>query len=269
VTAKRNRKESMKRALNIAATLLCIAIFISSCSTTQQNTVTQISTIDAILAGAYDGQMKCEELMSYGDFGIGTFHRLDGEMILLDSKLYQVRYDGTIRSPLMSWTTPFAAVVEFAPDITTGVCKGADFHGLEKIVDEAVPNMNIFCAVKVNGRFSAMKTRSVPPQEKPYPPLTEVTKNQQVFSFQNVSGTIVGFRSPPYVKGINVPGYHLHFISDDTKSGGHVLQFTVEEGTAEIDICNRLLMILPEGGGEFGQIDLSRDRSRDLEKSER
>ena len=268
MTTKRNRKESMKKTLNTAF-LACIAIFISSCSATQRNTVTQISTIDAILAGAYDGQMTCKELLSYGDLGIGTFHRLDGEMILLNGKLYQIRYDGTIRSPLMSCTTPFAAVVAFAPDITTEVSRGADFQGLERIVNKAVPNMNIFCALKVNGRFSAMKTRSVPPQEKPYPPLTEVTKNQQVFSIKNVSGTIVGFRSPPYVKGINVPGYHLHFISDDTKSGGHVLQFIIEEGTAEIDTCNRFLMILPGEGAGFGKIDLSRDRSRDLEENER
>ena len=258
----------MKKAWDIAW-LVWIAIFIGSCSTTQQNTITQISTIDAILAGAYDGQMACEELLSYGDLGIGTFHRLDGEMILLDGKLYQVHYDGTVSSPHVSLTTPFAAVVAFAPDITAPVHKGADFHGLENIVNKAVPNMNIFCAVKVHGRFSVMKTRSVPPQEKPYPPLTEVTKSQQVFSFQNVSGTIVGFRSPPYVKGINVPGYHLHFISDDITSGGHVLAFIVENGVAEIDTCNRLLMILPDGGGDFGQIDLSQDRSRDLDESER
>jgi len=249
--------------------LSCLVAFVAGCCVTQPNTITQVSTIDAILAGAYDGQMTCEELVSYGDFGIGTFNRLDGEMILLDGRLYQVRYDGTVCSPSLGLTTPFASVVAFGTDMTKEIQRGVDYHAFKAVVNEAVPNMNTFCAVKVTGRFSALQTRSVPPQDKPYPPLTEVTKHQPVFDLSNVSGTIVGFRSPPYVKGIGVPGYHLHFISDDAKSGGHVLEFTLEQGTAEMDICNRFFMILPEGDTDFGQFDLSRDRSKDLERSER
>ncbi len=222
-----------------------------------------------LLAGAYDDQMTCKRLISYGDFGIGTFDGLDGEMILLEGKMYQVKADGKVYTPAMHLTTPFASVVKFNQDITMTVHRGIDFRSLEKIVDDAVPNMNIFCAVKVKGHFSKIKTRSVPAQKKPYPPLTEVTKNQPVFSFEDISGTLVGFRSPVYVKGINVPGYHLHFISEDFTSGGHVLEFTLEEGTIEIDICNRFLMILPEGEGSFGRIDLGRDRSDDLEQVER
>ncbi|MDY6953072.1 MAG: acetolactate decarboxylase [Thermodesulfobacteriota bacterium] len=249
--------------------LICLLVWMAGCCATQPNTITQVSTIDAILAGAFDGQMTCEKLLSYGDFGIGTFDRLDGEMILLNGRLYQVRYDGTVCSPPLRLTTPFASVVPFGGDVTKDVQRGIDYHGLKAMVDEAVPNMNTFCAIKVTGTFSAMQTRSVPPQDKPYPPLTEVTKHQPVFDLPRASGTIVGFRSPPYVKGIGVPGYHLHFISDDAQSGGHILAFTVEQGTAEIDICNRFFMILPEGESDFSQIDLSLDRSKDLEQSER
>jgi len=253
----------------VAVLCFLVLVGISGCCGTQQDTITQISTINAILAGAYDGQMSCGDVMQYGDFGIGTFDRLDGEMVLLDDQLYQVRYDGAVSSPPMSLTTPFAAVANFSSDFEIGVKKGTNFSGLKEAVDETVPNMNVFCAVKLKGHFSSMKTRSVPPQDKPYPPLVEVTKKQAVFLFEQVSGTIVGFRSPPYVKGINVPGYHLHFISDDAKSGGHVLEFTLEEGRAELDICNRFLMILPEDESDFAQMDLSLDRSKELEKSER
>jgi len=249
--------------------LICLVVCMAGCCATQPNTITQVSTIDAILAGAYDGQMTCEELLSHGDFGIGTFDRLDGEMILLDDKVYQVRYDGTVCSPRLGLTTPFASVVAFGADIVKEVQGSMDYQGLETMVNKAAPNVNTFCAVKVIGRFSAVQTRSVPPQEKPYPPLTEVTKHQPVFDLSRLSGTIVGFRSPPYVKGIGVPGYHLHFISDDGTSGGHILQFTLEEGIVEIDVCNRFVMILPEGNTGFGHLDLSRDRSKDLEQSER
>jgi len=114
-----------------------------------------------------------------------------------------------------------------------------------------------------------MKTRSVPAQAKPYPPLTEVTKNQPIFDLENVTGTLVGFRAHEYVKGIGVPGYHWHFISDDLTSGGHVLEFSFDNGIVEIDVCNRFLLILPEDEGDFSRIDLSQDRSEELDEAER
>ena len=190
-------------------------------------------------------------------------------MLILDGKIFQVKADGKVYTPLMDLTTPFASVVRFNPDVTMNVNKGTDFQGLEKIVNKAAPNMNIFCAVQVKGRFLKIKTRSVPAQKKPYPPLVEVTKNQPVFDMENISGTIVGFRSPVFLKGVGVPGYHLHFISADFKSGGHILEFIIEEGVAAVDICNRFLMILDEGEGDFSRIDLSHDRSEELNKAER
>lgn len=262
-------KDKMKRAFCSVMVLNCIIFCLISCQSPTPNTITQVSTIDAILAGAYDGQMPCRHLLSYGDFGIGTFDHLDGEMILLDGNCFQVKADGKVYTPAMTMTTPFASVVPFKKDMTLTLDKGLDFQELEGVVNKAVPNMNIFCAVKATGRFLKVTTRSVPAQKKPYPPLVEVTKHQPVFNLKSLSGTIVGFRSPSFVKGVNVPGFHLHFISDDLKSGGHVLEFTLEEGVMEIDVCNRLLLILPEGESAFSQIDLSRDRTSDLEEAER
>ena len=250
--------------------ILLLAVFCTGCCRQPSyNTVTQVSTIDAILAGAYDGEMACEKLTSYGNLGIGTFDKLDGEMVLLDSQLYQVKADGKVYRPAKNLTTPFAAVVNFKKDISVELKAGTDFESLEKILNEAAPNMNIFCAVKVAGRFAKMKTRSVPAQNKPYPPLTEVTKNQPVFEMTQVSGTIVGFRCPAYVKGVGVPGYHLHFISRDGKFGGHILAFEIEKGVAEIDLCNRFLLILPQEQNGFESIDFGMDREADLEKVEK
>ena len=249
--------------------LTALLLFLVSCATAQNNQIMQVATIDAILAGAYDGTMSLEELRRYGDFGIGTFDRLDGEMIVLDRIIYQAGADGMIRIPELSGSTPFASVVTFENDRTVEVSESADYKTLTAMIDRAVPNMNVFCAVKVTGTFTTMKVRSVPAQQKPYPPLTEVTKDQVVFHLNNVSGTIVGFRSPAYVKGISVPGYHLHFLSDSRDSGGHILAFSLAKGVAEIDVCNRFLMILPKGSHDFGTIDLSIDRSKDLDKAEK
>ncbi|MBN2516940.1 MAG: acetolactate decarboxylase [Deltaproteobacteria bacterium] len=258
----------MKNCL-VKIVFVVILLSIVSCSTAYRNTVTQISTIDAILAGAYDGAMTLCELATYGNFGIGTFDKLDGEMILLDGTFFQIKGNGIVFIPETTLKTPFASVVQFEKDRTIKLPAGINYMAFKNIVDEKVPTMNVFCAVKVTGTFRTMKTRSVPAQKKPYPPLTEVTKHQAVFDLENVSGTIVGFRSPAYVQGINVPGYHMHFISDDFSSGGHILAFELEAGTADIDICNRFLMILPEGTHAFNRINLGIDRSKDLDKAER
>jgi acetolactate decarboxylase len=246
-----------------------IYLFCFGCSAPINNRITQTSTIDALLAGLYDGNISCRELLRYGDLGIGTFDRLEGEMIMMNGKIYQVKADGNVYTPDLNIKTPFASVCKFSADVTIPLSDGLDYDALEKLIDQSIPNQNLFYAIRIEGKFARMKTRSVPAQRKPYLPLAEVTKNQPEFSMENVSGTIVGFRCPPYVKGINVPGYHLHFISSDFKQGGHVLRFEITSGACDIDLVNQFLLILPEDQEAFKKMDLSKDRSKELEQVEK
>jgi len=252
----------------VAGIFFVFLVFLSV-GASAQDTVMQVSTIDALVAGVYDGTMSCGRLLQYGDFGIGTFDRLEGEMVVLDGTVYQAKVDGKVYTPDGKTTTPFAAVCRFGADCTFDVRKGMDFKALEEAIDASISNKNLFYAIKVQGTFSYMKTRSVPAQDKPYPPLAEITKHQSIFEKRNIPGTIVGFRCPVYVKGINVPGYHLHFISDDRTWGGHILALETGTGTCAIDRCNELLMVLPEEGEEFKAVDLSKDRSTELHQVEK
>lgn len=243
-------------------------LLLAGCASSPKNTLMQVSTIDALLAGAYDGQMTLGELLRYGDFGIGTFDALDGEMIVIDHQVYQARADGTVRQMPDSATTPFAAVVDFDADQTAIISASLTGEALQAKIDKLAPNKNLFLALRVNGTFSAMNVRSVPKQGKPYPPLAEVTPHQAVFEYTNVTGTVLGFRCPSFVKGVNVPGYHLHFISNDRKFGGHILDFTAIGGLLLLDTCNRFYMILPEKN-QLSTLDLSKDRSIELERVEK
>ena len=113
-----------------------------------------------------------------------------------------------------------------------------------------------------------MKVRAIPAQHKPYPTLTEAAKNQSVFTYTNTTGTVVGFYTPSFFKGLNVAGYHLHFISDDRHTGGHILDFSVPAGTTvEYDITPGFAMALPTKGS-FTGVDLTKDLSGDLAKVE-
>jgi acetolactate decarboxylase len=236
---------------------------------TPRNTITQISTIDALLAGAYDGQMPCRQLTHYGNLGIGTFDRLDGEMVLLNGDVFQVKADGKAYAVNSTSRTHFASVVRFQPCMRQPAASGTTFSGFQKQVDSLATNRNVFCAIRMKGTFRFVKTRSVPAQSKPYPPLVEVTRNQPVFDLVNQEGTLVGFRLPDYVKGINVPGYHVHFLSANHQAGGHVLDFILDQGTIELAPCYHFQLLLPEDQSAFGKIDFSRDRSQELEKAEK
>lgn len=257
----------MKKITVFCLFFLCIVF--SGCSTTRHDTIIQVSTIDSLIAGNYDGYMSCRELLGNGDFGLGTFHELDGEMVILEGKAYQIKADGNIYSPDLNTLSPFASLCSFQPEKTILIEKGKDFKAIENIIDMAAPNKNLFCAIRIDGDFSFMETRSVPAQKKPYHPLSEITKNQPKFKMRNIKGTIVGFRCPAFVKGLNVPGYHLHFLSEDKTKGGHILSFETENAECKIDICNGFYMILPKDDDEFGSTDLTKNRSSDLQKIEK
>lgn len=222
------------------------------------STVFQTSTLEALLLGKYDGNMKIGELREHGGFGLGTYDRLDGEMIALDGVFYQVKSDGTAHRAGDSVTTPFAVVTRFSADETTEVNGNIKCAGLKEDLLELFATRNIIYALKVSGEFSYLKTRSVPAQEKPYPPLSDVVKEEAVFEFENISGTIVGFWMPEYMENLNQPGFHFHFISDDGKSGGHVLDCTVHRASAGIDYLRDIDVSLPDTE-EFNKAELNRN----------
>lgn len=228
----------------------------------------QVSTIDALLQGVYDGILPVAELETHGDFGIGTFDGLEGEMIALNGSYYQIKTDGIAYPVSGEMTTPFATVTCFEADENFRLEEPANLTELEAFLDLNLPSENLFYAVRIYGNFSYIKARSVPRQEKPYPKLADAVSTQSVFEFENISGTLVGFRTPEYVKGVNVPGYHLHFITEDRSAGGHVLDLEMENGDASLDITNAFFMELPTSG-DFYSVELGQDLQADMEKVEK
>jgi acetolactate decarboxylase len=110
--------------------------------------------------------------------------------------------------------------------------------------------------------------RTVPRQEKPYPPLVEVAKRQPVYVHEGLRGTLVGFRFPDYAQGVNVPGYHVHFLNGERTAGGHVLDFRMRDATVEIDVTSDLHMEVPDCG-DFLDADLGKDQKEAIERAEK
>ncbi|QEH35869.1 Alpha-acetolactate decarboxylase precursor [Aquisphaera giovannonii] len=229
--------------------------------------LTQVSVIDALMVGRYDGVMPIGELLRHGDFGLGTLDHLDGELIVLDGKAYQVRGDGVVEDVPAGRSTPFAAVTTFAADGERDCPKADRLEELEARLNEALPQKNHFVAVRIDGRFDSLTMRSVPRQEPPYRPLDEVAKGQSVWTKADQEGTLVGLRSPAWAGGLNVPGYHWHFLSRDRRTGGHVLDCKVRDGRVRHDVCGEWSVLL-EPAGAFDEADLVKDRSKELHRVE-
>ena len=206
----------------------------------------QASTIGALLDGAFDGDLSFAELAEHGDLGLGTLNRLDGEMIALDGEFFRADVDGAVIPIAPEQKTPFAVVTRFEAEVDERLESGTSHRELLARLDALTPSGASSCAIRLDGRFELVRARSVPAQSPPYRPLAEVVADQHVFELVDVAGTMLGFRFPAYAEGIEVGGYHLHFISDDRSRGGHVLDSRTATGLrARLDPSNDLHVELP------------------------
>ena len=206
------------------------------------------------------------EIKRYGDFGLGTFDDLDGEMVMIDGAIYQIPADGRVQRVHEDALTPFAAVTFY--DALTHDSSARPMRYLEFIewLTHLLPSPNLFYALRIKGSFSRMKTRSVPKQEC-YRPLVEVTAHQPVFNFENISGTLAGFFTPSFMSSVSVPGLHLHFLSDDLSHGGHLLECDTLEIEVGVQMLDRIELSLPKSL-EYLTWDFQRDIKQDLKKAE-
>jgi acetolactate decarboxylase len=207
--------------------------------------VYQTSTMGALLDGVYEGDVTIRELLRHGNFGLGTFNRLDGEMLILDGVCYQLRGDGSATVAELDQLTPFAVVTWFDADRRIDVSEPHHRANVKSLIDESLESTNLIVAVRVTGHFSVIRTRTVTEQHRPYRPFTEATQDQQEVTFTEVTGTLAGFRMPDYEQGISVAGYHSHFIDSDRHHGGHALDYRLTSGTVEISVRSDLHLSLP------------------------
>lgn len=262
------------RRLTVVLPLLLVVLLVSRTglcqSAADRETLFQVATIDSLLQGVYDGFYPCALLPGHGDLGLGTFASLDGEMVVLDGVVYQVLADGSVRTAPEGESTPFACVTFFEPDFPLAAQDVRDYAHLRQVLDAMVAEApNMFHAFKATGRFTRVHTRSVERQERPWPPLAVAVRDQPEFTFENVHGDVVGFYCPEFVKGINVPGWHLHFLTQERDGGGHVLDlaWTAGEVAAALDATPGFRLLLPPAPA-FQDAVLGPDRQEALHRVE-
>lgn len=226
----------------------------------------QVSLLQSLLYGDYCGSISLKELKQQGDTGIGTFNKLNGELIMLDGVAYRAAGDGSVEIVSDDETIPFSVVAFMNADETKSIKGIADYDSLCLQLNQMVEEKgaNRFYMIRIDGMFNEINVRSIYAQERPYKRLSEVMERDQTFfDYENIEGTLVGLYCPPYMASLNAVGWHMHFISKDKTRGGHVLGANISDATLAWSGIDGFRMQLPQNE-MFDELDLTVDQSEDI-----
>jgi acetolactate decarboxylase len=230
------------------------------------HSIFQVSTSGALVAGVFDREVSVQTILDHGNFGLGTFANLDGEMVVVDGHVYQVKGSGHVSEAPVDAGAPFAVVTRFAPEIDVAIGPVSSFKDLEARCDSFRRSGNIFYAIRLDGSFNRVRTRAVNPPQ-PGTRLIDAAKAQSEFAFADIEGTLVGLWSPGFTSAFSVAGYHLHFLSGDRQHGGHLLDVAAEMLRLKIEALTSFHLALPESEA-FLKADLSKNTAEELAYAE-
>lgn len=222
--------------------------------------------VNALIEGIYQENTRIADVLRHGDFGLGTFNRLDGEMVVLDGKVYQLKSDGNAYPVAGDTQTPYACVTFFSPDTEEEIEQSLNFPELTALLERMIPSPNMIYAIRIDGRFDYIKTRSVPRQDS-YRPLVEVAREQPEFEYRDLNGVMTGYWTPTFMEALSVPGYHLHFLTQDRRHGGHLLACKTSKIRIGIQHLPKLEVNLPVSL-DYLTAEFTRDLTADLKEAE-
>lgn len=209
----------------------------------------QISTLQALALGYTRPVVTVKELLEHGDIGLGTFEDVNGEMIVVDGQCFRATEDGTVWEAEPDIGVPFASVAkaDFSPGFEV-----RDIPDIEKMKElltlkiEEDFGLNSMHIVRIDGAFNRVCARSESAYRSQHVDLKDIlSQTQRDFMFEDISGTMVCIYYPDYMDGINAPGWHLHFLSEDRLKGGHVFDLEMESGTIYLAKINNIEIQLP------------------------
>jgi acetolactate decarboxylase len=231
------------------------------------HTIFQVSTSGALVAGVDDREVSVKTLLEHGNFGLGTFADLDGEMAVVNGRAYQIHGTGVVAEASPDAGAPFAVVTWFDPRIDVSIGPVGSFKDLEASCDDFRRSGNIFYALRLDGQFKKVRARAVNPS-KARTGLVDAAKAQSEFHFADLEGTLIGLWSPGFSSAFSVPGYHFHFLSADYQHGGHLLDLAADPLRLRVAPLTDFHLVLPETEA-FLKADLSKDTTAQLAYAEK
>jgi len=239
----------------------------------------QVSTLQALALGYSRSVVTVEELLKHGSIGLGTFEDVNGEMIVLDGACYRATEDGTVYPAVPDMGVPFASVAKTEPSPAIGLEDVPDIGKLKELLtlkieeDFALNSMHI---ARIDGEFRFVCARSESAYRSHHVDLKDIlSETQRDFRFDSVAGTLVCIYYPDYMDGINAPGWHVHFLSQDCSKGGHVFDLGIARGQLTLSRISRIEIQLPSepafdtyslkeaSGNDIKQVEQGDGRSED------
>jgi len=214
-----------------------------------ENKIFQVSTLQAFVLGYSRAVINVAELLREGDTGLGTFEDVNGEMIVLDGHCYRADQNGCVTEVAAGTGVPFATVASFHGEQRFELNQMPDIASIRRELDRKIEErfgLNSMHVVRIDGEFEKVDARSEAPYRSHHVTLKQVlTQNQKAFIFEKIRGSLVGVYFPDYMDGINMPGWHLHFLSEDRSKGGHVFEVSLRQGAAKVDRITNIFINLP------------------------
>ncbi|MBR0145660.1 MAG: acetolactate decarboxylase [Eubacterium sp.] len=238
----------------------------------QQNKMYQVSTLQALALGYTKAVITVSELLQYGDTGLGTYEDVNGEMIIMDGRCFQAKWDGSVVEASPDEGVPFSAVAKLLGEREFEMTDKQDIESIRTELTQRIEEhfgLNSMHVVRIDGEFEKVDARSEEPYKSHHVTLKEVLdKNQTAFVFENIRGSLVGVYFPDHMDGINMPGWHLHFLSEDKKKGGHVFNVILKKGTVRLDKISRIEIELPKAAA-FDTYSLKQASEEEIKKVEK
>ena len=210
----------------------------------------QVSTLQALAMGHTRPVIDVAELKKHGTTGLGTFDGVDGEMIMLDGKCYRAIENGSVSEAGDDMGVPFASVSNFVGERSFTFTDIHDIGTLKAQLNNKIEEefgLNSMHMVRIDGEFEVIDARSESPTYSIHVSLKDMlSKTQKSFVFDNVKGVLICVYYPDYMDGINAPGWHLHFVSEDRQKGGHVFEMSMKSGSGTLDKINSIEIKLPD-----------------------
>lgn len=236
-----------------------------------RNRMYQVSTLQALALGYSRAVITVEELLREGDAGLGTFEDVNGEMIVMEGQCFRADQDGQVSIVPPETGVPFAAVARLSGEQRFSLRDMPDIAAIRTELTRKIEErfgLNSMHVVRIDGVFEKVDARSEAPYRSHHVTLKEVLgKTQKAFVFENIRGSLVGVYFPDYMDGINMPGWHLHFLSEDRTKGGHVFDVSLREGEAKVDKITDILLNLPKEAA-FDTYSLKQDLEEEIKSVE-
>ena len=180
-----------------------------------------------LFAGNYAPAATVREEFGGSLIGIGVMHDLAGEVVSVGGTTWRIPVDGTPVLVGDDETLAFGVAAHGGRRHRVAVPAGLDVDGTLGVVDaylerHHIDHEQVVCALRVEGAFRDVVLRTVAPPRYEGQPLGEIIDDEVRFIFDSWAGVMIGFRFPDVSSGETIPGLHLHGISDDRRSGGHL-----------------------------------------------